>query len=60
MINVPNEVCNLREGAPNDSVSVADPWHFGTDPDPHLWLTDPDSNPDLAPDIFVSKLQDGN
>ncbi len=20
--------------------SVADPWHIGTDPDPHLWLTD--------------------
>ncbi len=20
--------------------SVQDPWHFGTDPDPHLWPTD--------------------
>ncbi len=38
--------------------SVADPWHFGTDPDPHLWLRDRDSDPD--PNIFVSDLQDGN
>jgi hypothetical protein len=22
--------------------SVWDPWHFGADPDPHLWQTDPD------------------
>jgi hypothetical protein len=36
---------------------VADPSHFGTDPDLYLSLTDPDSGPDLA--IFVSDLQDG-
>jgi hypothetical protein len=29
---------------------------FGTDPDTHLWLTDPD----LEPVIFVSDLQDSN
>jgi hypothetical protein len=22
-----------------------DPWHFGVDPDPHLWLMDPTPNP---------------
>ncbi len=38
--------------------SVADPWHFGVDPDPdpRLCLMDPD--PDPA--IFVSDLQDAS
>ncbi len=40
--------------------SVAYPWHFGMDPYPHLWLTDPDPIPDPDPDIFVNDLQDGN
>ncbi len=43
--------------------SVADPWHFSTDPDPHLWLTDPDTYPLVRgadPAIFVNDLQDGN
>ncbi len=31
-------------------------WHFSTDPNPHLWLTDPD--PDPA--IFISDLQDAS
>jgi hypothetical protein len=31
-----------------------DPGHFGTDPKPHLWLTDPDSNPD--PTIIVAGI----
>ncbi len=39
---------------------VAEPWHFGTDPDgsadPCLWLM----NPDPVPAIFVIDLQDGN
>jgi hypothetical protein len=30
------------------------------DKDPHLWLTDPDSNPDPNPAIFDSELQDDN
>ncbi len=34
--------------------SIADPRYFGMDPDPHLWLTDPDSA------IFVANLRDGN
>jgi hypothetical protein len=38
--------------------SYVDPWHFcmdpDSDPDPHLWLTDPDLG------IFVSDLQDDN
>jgi hypothetical protein len=25
--------------------SFPDPWHFGTAPDPHLWLTDPAPDP---------------
>ncbi len=29
----------------NAVVSVGDPWHFCADPDPHLWLTDPDPAP---------------
>ncbi len=41
---------------------VADPWHFGVDPDPELgprihasdWLMDPD------PAIFIIDLQDAN
>ena len=33
---------------------------FDMDPDPHLWLTDPDSDPAADPAIFVSDLQDGN
>jgi hypothetical protein len=36
--------------------SVADPWHFGVDPDPCLWLTDTDSDPS----IFFIDLQDAN
>ncbi len=40
--------------------SVADPWHFGVEPDPvpdpWLWLMDPD--PDPA--IFVIDLQDAS
>ncbi len=37
-------------------ISVADPWHFGTDPvDLYLWLADP-----LDRTIFISYLQDGN
>ncbi len=32
--------------------SFADPWHFGMDPDPCLWLTDPD----LDTAIFVTGL----
>ncbi len=41
-----------------ESGSVADPWHFGTDP---LALTK-DSDPDPTPDpaIFVNHLQGGN
>ncbi len=38
--------------------SVADQWHFGPDPDPCLWITDPDPAPDHA--IFVIDLQDAN
>ena len=45
--------------------SVADPWHFGVDPesrsgsaDPCLWLMDPDA--DLDPSIFIIDLQDAN
>ncbi len=38
--------------------STADPWHFGTDPDPGLWLMDPDPVPDCA--IFVINLQEAN
>jgi hypothetical protein len=40
----------------NFIVNVADPWHFGSDPDPYYWLTDPDPTPDHG--IFVSDLQD--
>ncbi len=29
---------------------VVERWHFGTDPDPHPWLTDPDPVPDPEPD----------
>ncbi len=36
--------------------SVADRWHFGTDPDPRLWLMDPDPDPAIS---FV-ELQDAN
>ncbi len=36
--------------------SVPDPWHFATDPNPNLWLTDPDTDPAL----FFSDLQDAN
>jgi hypothetical protein len=36
----------------NLAKQYADPWHFGTDPDPYLWLMDPDSDP-----IFVTDLQ---
>ncbi len=35
--------------------SVEDPWHFGTDPNPRLWLM----NPDPA-SIFVNVLHDSN
>ncbi len=31
-----------------EKTSVADPWHFGRDPDQHLWLKDPDPAPDPA------------
>jgi hypothetical protein len=31
--------------------SVGDPWHIGADPDPHLWLTDPD------PTVFFSDFK---
>jgi hypothetical protein len=34
--------------------SVPDPWHFGMDPDPYIWLTDPSQDPGL----FVSDLHD--
>ncbi len=37
---------------PYASWSVADPWHFGTDP--YRWLMDPD------PAIFITDLQDAN
>ncbi len=44
--------------------SVADPWHFGVDPDPdprmHAWLVDPDPDTDLDPAIFVIDLQDAS
>ncbi len=30
-------------------LSVGDPWHFGADPDPPLWLMDPDPTPDPTP-----------
>jgi hypothetical protein len=43
---VPKAACDRR--------CVVNPWHFGTDSDPHLRLMDPD------PAIFVSDLQDGN
>ncbi len=36
--------------------SVADMWHCGTDPDPHLWLKDSDPASDPNPAIFVSDL----
>jgi hypothetical protein len=39
-------------------VSIADPWHFGTDPDPYLWLKDSAPAPDPA--IFVSDIQGKN
>ncbi len=38
------------------STSIADPWHFGVDPDPRLWLMDLDADPDLS--IFIIDLQD--
>ncbi len=38
--------------------SIEGPRHFGTDPDPHLWLKDPDPTPNAA--IFLNDLQDGN
>ncbi len=34
------------------ATSVGDPWHFGADPDPHLWLMGPDPAPDQTPDDF--------
>jgi hypothetical protein len=36
------------------SNSVANAWHFGTDPDPRLWLMDPD------PATLVTDLQEAN
>jgi hypothetical protein len=40
--------------------SVADPCHFGVDPDPDpsLWLMDPDPDSDPDPALFVIDLQD--
>jgi hypothetical protein len=40
-------------------ISVADPWHFGVDPDPRIHaseLMDPDPDPDADPAIFVTDL----
>ncbi len=39
---------------------LSGPCHFGTDPDPHLWLTDLEPGPDLDPALFVIDLQDTN
>ena len=39
-------------------ISVADPWHFGVDPDPRIHAFDPDADPD--PSIFIIDLQDAN
>jgi hypothetical protein len=36
--------------------SVEDVWHFGADPDPHLWLMDLDLTLDLTP--FLSDFKD--
>ncbi len=37
---------------------VAEPWHFGTYPEPYFRLTDPTPDPDPA--IFANDLQKGN
>ncbi len=37
-------------------IRVGDLWHFGADPDPHLWLMDPDPTPDPTP--FFSAFKD--
>ena len=37
---------NLFLGYVHVETSVADPWHFGVDPDPCLWLMDSDPDPD--------------
>jgi hypothetical protein len=45
------------------SVAQSETYCYGSvSADPYLWLTDPDSAPDAAPNpaIFVSDLQDGN
>ncbi len=36
--------------------SVADPWHFDADPDPHIWLMDLDPTPDPTP--FFNYIKD--
>ncbi len=32
--------------------NVADPWYFGAEPDPYLWLTDPAPGPAISPVTF--------
>ncbi len=43
---------------PATSVAVGDPWHFGADPDPYLWVMDSDSDPTLDPTPFFSIFKD--
>ncbi len=45
-----------------EGCSVADPWHFGADPDPQRIRVDLDSDPDADPDpsFFIIDLQDAN
>ncbi len=47
---------------PHNQGSVADPWHFGVDPDPLIYACLRLMDPDLVPDssIFVINLQDEN
>ncbi len=43
--------------------NVGDPWHFGVDPDPDLWLRDPDPDPkgkDLDRDLWLTDQNPGS
>ncbi len=40
--------------------TIGDPWRFGADQDPHLWLMDPDLDPTPDPTPFFSDFKDAN
>ncbi len=40
--------------------SVGDLWHFGAEPDPYLWLMDPDPDPTSDPTPFFIDFKDAN